>query len=185
MLVLWVKTGISWLCYFRALQMALASRVAPIDKLSVASVIVFAVICLGEPLTWKLAIGGVSPVVAGAVVLATSTRASFEPRSFDEPIWQFFSGSNGAAECSHGWSKAKPVVGKGDDSAPGGAASANSFGIEFTSESVYLPLLLPGHERIRPALPRPRSRRLCRRAASPVATFQRPVGRFVRGLTKR
>lgn len=65
-----LATGISWLCYFRALQMAPASRVAPIDKLSVALVIVFAVICLGEPLTWKLAIGG-GLVVAGAVVLAT------------------------------------------------------------------------------------------------------------------
>ncbi len=50
--------------------MAPASRVAPIDKLSVALVILFAVICLGEPLTWRLAIGG-GLVVAGAVVLAT------------------------------------------------------------------------------------------------------------------
>src|SRR6478735_11349504 len=53
-----VATGLSWLCYYRALQMAPASRVAPIDKLSVALVILLAVIFLGEPLTWKLAIGG-------------------------------------------------------------------------------------------------------------------------------
>ena len=65
-----LATGLSWLCYFRALQMAPASRVAPIDKLSVGLVIVFAVVCLGEPLTWKLALGG-GLVVAGAVVLAT------------------------------------------------------------------------------------------------------------------
>jgi transporter family protein len=65
-----LATGLSWLCYFRALQMAPASRVAPIDKLSVALVIVFAVIFLGEPLSWKLAIGG-GLVVAGAIVLAT------------------------------------------------------------------------------------------------------------------
>jgi transporter family protein len=65
-----LATGLSWLCYFRALQMAPASRVAPIDKLSVALVIVFAVVCLGEPLTWKLALGG-GLVVAGAIVLAT------------------------------------------------------------------------------------------------------------------
>jgi transporter family protein len=65
-----LATGLSWLCYFRALQMAPASRVAPIDKLSVALVIVFGVICLGEPLTWKVAIGG-GLIVAGAVVLAT------------------------------------------------------------------------------------------------------------------
>jgi transporter family protein len=65
-----LATGLSWLCYFRALQMAPASRVAPIDKLSVALVIVFAVVCLGEPLTWKVALGG-SLIVAGAVILAT------------------------------------------------------------------------------------------------------------------
>ena len=47
-----------------------ASKVAPIDKLSVAFVIVFAVLFLGEPLTWKVAIGG-GLVVAGALVLAT------------------------------------------------------------------------------------------------------------------
>ena len=64
-----LATGLSWLCYFR-LQMAPASRVAPIDKLSVALVIVLAVLCLGEPLTWKVALGG-SLVVAGAIVLAT------------------------------------------------------------------------------------------------------------------
>jgi bacterial/archaeal transporter family protein len=65
-----LATGLSWLCYFRALQMAPASRVAPIDKLSVALVIVLAVVLLGEPLSWKLVIGG-GLVVAGAVVLAT------------------------------------------------------------------------------------------------------------------
>ncbi|MCE9563365.1 MAG: EamA family transporter [Planctomycetes bacterium] len=65
-----VATGLSWLCYYRALAMAPASRVAPIDKLSVALVIVLAVLFLGEPLTWKVAIGGVL-IVAGVVVLAT------------------------------------------------------------------------------------------------------------------
>ena len=64
-----VATGLSWLCYYRALQMADASKVAPIDKLSVAFVIVIAVLFLGEPLTWKVAVGG-GLVVAGALVLA-------------------------------------------------------------------------------------------------------------------
>ena len=64
-----VATGLSWLCYYRALQMGEASKVAPIDKLSVAFVIVFAVLFLGEPLTWKVAVGG-GLVVAGALVLA-------------------------------------------------------------------------------------------------------------------
>lgn len=64
-----VATGLSWLCYYRALQMAPASRVAPIDKLSVALVIVLAVLCLGEPLTWKVTLGA-GLIVAGALILA-------------------------------------------------------------------------------------------------------------------
>ena len=62
-------TGLSWLCYFRALQLGPASRVAPIDKLSVAFVIVLAAVFLGERITWIKLIGG-SLIIAGAVVLA-------------------------------------------------------------------------------------------------------------------
>lgn len=64
-----VCTGFSWLCYFRALQLGPASKVAPIDKLSVALTILLAVIFLGEALSWKLAIGG-ALIVAGTLVLA-------------------------------------------------------------------------------------------------------------------
>ena len=64
-----VATGLSWLCYYRALQMAPASLVAPVDKLSVVLVIVLAVALLGEPLTWRVAVGGLL-VAAGALVLA-------------------------------------------------------------------------------------------------------------------
>ena len=63
-----VATGLSWLCYFRALQMAPASRVAPVDKLSVALVILLAFAFLGEPLTWKVALGG-ALVTAGVVLV--------------------------------------------------------------------------------------------------------------------
>jgi transporter family protein len=65
-----IATGLSWLCYFRALQLAPASRVAPIDKLSVAFAIVLGVAVLGEPLTWRIALGG-ALIVAGALVVAT------------------------------------------------------------------------------------------------------------------
>ncbi len=65
-----VATGLSWLCYYRALQMAPASKAAPIDKLSVALVVLLAILFLGEPLTWRLAIG-CGLVVAGVLVLAT------------------------------------------------------------------------------------------------------------------
>lgn len=43
-----LATGVSWLCYFRALQLGQASQVAPIDKLSVVLVTLFAVVFLGE-----------------------------------------------------------------------------------------------------------------------------------------
>jgi bacterial/archaeal transporter family protein len=64
-----VCTGLSWLCYFRALQMGPASSVAPVDKLSVVLVIVFAALFLGEKLTPLKVVGG-SLVALGAVILA-------------------------------------------------------------------------------------------------------------------
>lgn len=64
-----LATGLSWLCYFRALQLGPGSSVAPIDKLSVVIVIVCAWLFLGESLTpLKLAGGGL--IAAGAVLLA-------------------------------------------------------------------------------------------------------------------
>jgi transporter family protein len=62
-------TGLSWLCYFRALQLGQASQVAPIDKLSVVFVLLFAALFLNEPLTLKSGLG-TALVVAGAIVLA-------------------------------------------------------------------------------------------------------------------
>ncbi len=62
-------TGLSWLCYFRALQIGPVSGVAPIDKLSVAIVIVFAWLFLHESLTPLKILGG-SLITAGALVLA-------------------------------------------------------------------------------------------------------------------
>jgi transporter family protein len=64
-----LATGLSWLCYFRALQLGPASRVAPIDKLSVPLVILFAWMLLGEKLTPPTLIGGLL-ITAGAVVIA-------------------------------------------------------------------------------------------------------------------
>jgi transporter family protein len=64
-----LATGLSWLCYFRALQLGEASRVAPIDKLSVVIAIALAVVFLHERLTWHQWIGG-SFIFTGALVLA-------------------------------------------------------------------------------------------------------------------
>ena len=52
-----VATGLSWLCYYRALQMAPASWLRPLSKLSVVIAIILGVVLLGEPLSMKLVIG--------------------------------------------------------------------------------------------------------------------------------
>lgn len=62
-----VATGISWLAYFKALQMAPAAHVAPIDKLSLPLTIALAALVLGEPLSVKL-VCGVVLMVAGAIL---------------------------------------------------------------------------------------------------------------------
>lgn len=64
-----VATGLSWLCYYRALQLGPASRVAPVDKLSVVFVIILATIFLGEEFTWKIALGG-GLIASGSLILA-------------------------------------------------------------------------------------------------------------------
>lgn len=64
-----LATGASWLCYFRALKIGDASRVAPIDKLSVVLVAVFAAAFLGErlsPANWL----GVAMIGGGAILVA-------------------------------------------------------------------------------------------------------------------
>ncbi len=64
-----LATGLSWLCYFRALQLGPASQVAPVDKLSVVFVLLFAALFLLEPLSLKSGLGALL-IVAGAIVLA-------------------------------------------------------------------------------------------------------------------
>ena len=64
-----LATGASWLCYFRALKLGDAARVAPIDKLSVVLVAIFGVVFLGERLSgpnWL----GVALIAGGAVLVA-------------------------------------------------------------------------------------------------------------------
>ncbi len=63
-----IATGFSWLCYYRALQLGPASRVAPIDKLSVVFAVLFAIAFLGERFTWKIGIG-TCLIAAGAVLM--------------------------------------------------------------------------------------------------------------------
>ena len=60
-------TAASWLAYFRALQMAPASHVAPIDKLSLPLTIILAALFLGEPVSWRLG-AGVALMTVGALL---------------------------------------------------------------------------------------------------------------------
>jgi transporter family protein len=64
-----LATGASWICYFRALKLGPAGQVAPIDKLSVVAVAIFAALFLGERMAivnWL----GVALIAAGAVLVA-------------------------------------------------------------------------------------------------------------------
>jgi transporter family protein len=63
-----LATGLSWLCYFKALQLGKVSQVAPVDKLSVAIAITLSVMFLGETLTLKTAIGA-ALIIGGTLVL--------------------------------------------------------------------------------------------------------------------
>lgn len=64
-----VATGASWLCYYRALQLGPASRVAPVDKLGVVFAILLAFIFLGEKADFKT-ISGAALIVTGVLVIA-------------------------------------------------------------------------------------------------------------------
>ena len=63
-----IATGLSWLFYFKALQLGKVSQVAPVDKLSVALTILLSVLFLGEALSWKTAVGALL-IISGTLVL--------------------------------------------------------------------------------------------------------------------
>lgn len=62
-------TGLSWICYFRALSLGPVSKVAPIDKLSVVFVIVLSAILLGEPFTRGKILGGSFIAIGGMILV--------------------------------------------------------------------------------------------------------------------
>ncbi|HEY9736424.1 MAG TPA: EamA family transporter, partial [Trichocoleus sp.] len=63
-----LATGLSWLCYFRALQLGPASLVAPLDRSGLGLVLLFSALFLGEPLTFKTILG-VGLMLAATLVL--------------------------------------------------------------------------------------------------------------------
>ena len=70
-----IATGASWLCYFRALKLGDAAQVAPLDKLSVVLVAIFAVIFLGEKLAMREIIG-IALIAFGTFLVATGRSYS-------------------------------------------------------------------------------------------------------------
>ena len=82
-----VATGLSWICYYRALQDGPASVVAPLDKLSLPLTIVLAAAFLNEKLTWKSGVGIVL-ILAGTYFLLPSppaTKTDESPRPLAHP----------------------------------------------------------------------------------------------------
>lgn len=65
-----VATGLSWIFYFKALQLGKVSQVAPVDKLSVALTVILSVIILKEAITLKMAIGTVFIVIGALLLIA-------------------------------------------------------------------------------------------------------------------
>src|SRR4051812_12782764 len=63
-----LATGLSWICYFKALQLGRVNQVAPVDKLSVAIALVLAAIFLGETITLKTGIAAIL-IISGTLVL--------------------------------------------------------------------------------------------------------------------
>ena len=63
-----IATGLSWLFYFKAIQIGDVSRVAPVDKLSVVFTIILSCLILREPLTAKVIVGGLL-ITAGAIII--------------------------------------------------------------------------------------------------------------------
>ncbi|MDQ2864560.1 MAG: EamA family transporter [Bacteroidota bacterium] len=63
-----IATGLSWIFYFKALQLGEVSQVAPVDKLSVALAIILSAVFLGETMTPKIVIGALL-IIAGTIVL--------------------------------------------------------------------------------------------------------------------
>jgi transporter family protein len=63
-----IATGLSWIFYFKALQIGKVSQVAPVDKLSIALTIILSVVFLGEELTLKMAAGALL-IILGTIIL--------------------------------------------------------------------------------------------------------------------
>lgn len=80
-----LATGVSWLAYFRALSLAAASRVAPLDKVSLAITVTLAAVALGETIAWQVGLGA-AMIVAGALL----TLGRPDPKTPARGSWWIF-----------------------------------------------------------------------------------------------
>jgi len=63
-----IATGLSWIFYFKALQLGKVSQVAPVDKLSVAIALILSSVLLHEVITWKILIGTLL-IIGGSIII--------------------------------------------------------------------------------------------------------------------
>jgi bacterial/archaeal transporter family protein len=63
-----IATGLSWIFYFKALQLGKVSQVAPVDKLSVAIAIILSTVLLHEVITWKILLGTIL-IIGGSIII--------------------------------------------------------------------------------------------------------------------
>jgi transporter family protein len=68
-----VATAVSWIAYFKALSIGSATPVTAIDKTSVVVTMAFAILFLGERLSWRLGVG-IMLIVAGSILVSTESR---------------------------------------------------------------------------------------------------------------
>lgn len=85
-----LATGASWLCYFKALQLGEASKVAPIDKLSTVLTVLLAVLLLGESLTVIGGVGVVLMVAGTLLMLDRSDAVTLAPRRAGSRGWLLY-----------------------------------------------------------------------------------------------
>ena len=64
-----LATGLSWLCYFKAIQIGEVNKVVPIDKFSIVLTIILAFVVLGEPISTKAIIGGILITIGTFVMI--------------------------------------------------------------------------------------------------------------------
>ena len=64
-----IATGLSWLCYFKAIQIGEVAKVVPIDKFSIVLTLILAFVALGEPVTNKAVIGGILITIGTFVMI--------------------------------------------------------------------------------------------------------------------